>query len=390
MENPEIWEQLVKQVEMRESQRQDAETGLDLAGSILGEEDNVMDKISCPQCSTALDASKNFCTQCGARLRPSTHSPLCQYGQNNSVSKTVRNGCLWATHDALGCLALKKCTQCGHDVGAGLRSCPHCKYTTFEILSEHFSAQAEAASLVNKGVQLWTSGKEDAAIRETARALQTNPWNASTHGNLGVFLYERGQYEQSAVLLERALLLDPDLEGAHDFLQKAIDASKRQDKRYAFIGLFFFMTQEAAARAIEAIPAWLASCFTEKPFVKRWIDNMTGQGFLPVFRDAVPALIRTCVGRTSLQLAVAASFAQIWYLILLMRSADSCLEVMSVLGQKECANCHLAVEEQYIQCPHCSCDQFIPGHLVGQQLLADLEPFTVREGGVYSVLAKGT
>ena len=289
------------------------------------------------------------------------------------------------------CLALKRCSQCRKSVGVGLRFCPHCKHTTFEIISEHFSAQTEAASLVDNGVRLWESGKKDAAMQETVRALQINPWNASAHGNLAGFLYDRGQYEQSAVLLERALLLDPSLEGAHGLLKKAIDASERQDKRYDFVGLFFFMTQQAAARAIDAIPAWLVSCLAEAPFVKQWIGDITGEGFLPIFRDAVPGMARTCVGRTSLQLSVRVSFAQIWYLILLMRSADSCLEVMGVLGQKECANCHLAVKEQCVACPHCSCGRFIPGHLVGQQLLAELEPFTVREGEGYSwVLVKGT
>ena len=284
----------------------------------------------------------------------------------------------------LGCLALKKCMQCRRGVGAGLRCCPHCNHTTFETLSEHFSAQTEAASLVDKGVQLWTNGEKDAAIQETSRALQINPWNASAHGNLGGFLYERGQYGQSAVLLERALLLDPDLEGAHDLLQKAIDASERQDKRYAFMGLFFFMAQETAARAIEAIPAWLVSCFSEKPFVKQWNGNITGQGFLPIFRDAVPAMTRTCVGRTSLQLALVTSFAQIWYLILLMRSAGSCLEVMGALGQKECTNCNLAVEDECTECPRCSCGTFIPPHAVGREVLNRLKPFIAREGVGYS------
>jgi len=276
----------------------------------------------------------------------------------------------------------------GHSVGAGLHVCPHCKHTTFEILNEHFLAQTEAASLVDKGAQLWASGNIDDAIQKTNCALQINPWSATANGNLGIFLYEHGQHEQSAVLLERALLLDPDLEGAIDFLQKAIDATERQDKLYAFRGLFFFLTQEDAARAIDAIPAWLASCFTEKPFLKNWIGNITGEGFLPIFQDVIPSMVRTCIGRTSLQLALVISFAQIWYLILLMRSAYSCLQVVNVLGQKECPKCHLAVEEQCIECPRCSCSRFIPGHLVGQQLLADLKPFMVSEGGGYSLLVK--
>lgn len=289
----------------------------------------------------------------------------------------------------IGCLAVKQCTQCGRSVGAGLRYCPHCNNTTFEILSEHFSAQAEAASLVDKGAQLWMSGNKDAAVRETVHALQINPWNASAHGNLGGFLYQCGQYQQSAVLLERALLLDPHLEGACDFLQKAVNTSERQDKRYAFMGLFFFTTQKGAARAIEAIPVWLASCFTEKPFMQQWSSNMTRQGFLPVFQDAVPVLMETCLGRTSLQLKLELSFAHLWYLILLMRSAESGLEVMSVLGQKECINCHFAVADPLTTCPRCSGNIFQPGHLVGQQLLLDLNPFIQRDGNGYANFIKG-
>jgi tetratricopeptide (TPR) repeat protein len=76
----------------------------------------------------------------------------------------------------------------------------------------------EAWALDAKGAELFFQGNLQEAEKLFMKALQLNPRLAETHGNMGHVLQKRGMYAQAVPWLEKALSLNPHLDGVPDAL----------------------------------------------------------------------------------------------------------------------------------------------------------------------------
>ena len=88
--------------------------------------------------------------------------------------------------------------------------------------------QIEAREHNDRGGQLMMQGRYAAAAKEFRRAIEANPLNATAHSNLGLALYKQRRLKEAISWLEKALAIDPRLEGVPEALvQYKAEAKKK-------------------------------------------------------------------------------------------------------------------------------------------------------------------
>jgi tetratricopeptide (TPR) repeat protein len=79
---------------------------------------------------------------------------------------------------------------------------------------EAMAKQAEAAQHVTRGAHAILQGHYVQAEEDLRKAIAINPLNATAHANMGDIFRRQGRYAQAIPWFERALELDPGIEGA--------------------------------------------------------------------------------------------------------------------------------------------------------------------------------
>lgn len=93
---------------------------------------------------------------------------------------------------------------------------------------DSLKGQAAARDVVDEGSRLFQQGDLKGARAAFEKAIRQNPNNAVAHSNLGVLLCKMSQPADGIPHLEKALDLDPRIEGTADFL-----AAAKRDARTA-------------------------------------------------------------------------------------------------------------------------------------------------------------
>lgn len=132
---------------------------------------------------------------------------------------------------------MKSCGSCGKEYQGSYSRCPHCSseisfrsLTKDDALSVLDSMQLEAKSgaLVNRGVEFVLQGRYSEAEAAYKQAIEIYLQNATAHGNMGHVLLKQGKIEEAIPWLEKALELDPMLEGLPQALTEARQAIEKK------------------------------------------------------------------------------------------------------------------------------------------------------------------
>ena len=81
------------------------------------------------------------------------------------------------------------------------------------------SKQVKAALHINQGFQLFREKRYDDATQELQKAIDVNPFNANAYSNIGCILIEQGDIHKSIPWFEKALEINPYLEGVSQTLR---------------------------------------------------------------------------------------------------------------------------------------------------------------------------
>lgn len=118
--------------------------------------------------------------------------------------------------------ARKKCLECGSFYDLNRPACPKCgaresiTSTSYEGILELLKSrksQEEARDSVDEGARLLQQGDLQGARDAFEKALKINPNNPVAHSNLGALLCKMGSPGEGIPHLEKALDLDPRIEG---------------------------------------------------------------------------------------------------------------------------------------------------------------------------------
>ena len=148
---------------------------------------------------------------------------------------------------------MKICLDCSKEVENLRHTCPHCGGGDFRAhgdaddiaeLMSAFQQQDEASVHVTRGAHLCMEGQFSEAEAELKQAISINPLNATAHGNLGGVYLRSGRPEMAVPCLEKALELNPNLEGVPEALREA-KANCPQPR--GLVGLLVFLVLAAAA-----------------------------------------------------------------------------------------------------------------------------------------------
>ena len=122
-----------------------------------------------------------------------------------------------------------ECVKC-HTQREDLRSiCPACGNQEFlsSTLKQEGAAglaamntQIQAALHINQGFQFFIAKQYDNATAELQQAIDINPFNANAYSNIGCILIEQGDIHKAVPWLEKALEINPYLEGVSEMLQQ--------------------------------------------------------------------------------------------------------------------------------------------------------------------------
>lgn len=124
----------------------------------------------------------------------------------------------------------KKCAQCGREVHVLAHCCPACGGTGSatlvssipqDELPEIIEKQAKARELVDQSMVLMQQSRFQEAEDVLRRAQGINPYNACAFGNLGGVYFTQERFAESIPWLEKALTIDPVLEGIPQALAQA-------------------------------------------------------------------------------------------------------------------------------------------------------------------------
>ena len=135
---------------------------------------------------------------------------------------------------------MKKCASCMKDVDDLCHQCPYCGGDTFiqsgseadsSSLYESMEKQSEAAKLVDKSVILINAGKYNEAEKVLKEAIDINPYNATAHANMGGVFHRQRRLKEAVPWLEKAIELNPYIEGVPDALQEVRSQLERLEKR---------------------------------------------------------------------------------------------------------------------------------------------------------------
>lgn len=134
---------------------------------------------------------------------------------------------------------MKTCSSCEHQVEDLRHTCPHCgsdaRFYSADSgeealpMLDAMKKQAEAARLVDQGARSIMTGAYDEAEGTLTAALAINPMNATAHGNMGAIHLRRGRPDAAIPWLEKALELNPGLEGIPQALSEARAARQAEE-----------------------------------------------------------------------------------------------------------------------------------------------------------------
>jgi tetratricopeptide (TPR) repeat protein len=142
---------------------------------------------------------------------------------------------------------MKKCLNCNTQVDDKAHVCPKCGGST--LMGSYSAADAlamldglkdmgKAREHVDRSAQLFQAGRYPEAIAELQAAIKVNPMNAVAHGNMGCVLLKQGKTSEAIPWLEKALQLDPNIEGVPAELAQA-KASSQPRKSGGFFSRLF-------------------------------------------------------------------------------------------------------------------------------------------------------
>ncbi|MBC8869031.1 MAG: tetratricopeptide repeat protein [Planctomycetes bacterium] len=124
---------------------------------------------------------------------------------------------------------MKKCCSCNAEVERLRPVCPNCggrlffdamTPTDYAEWSKTGRTAVEARKHVDRGARLFMQGRYDEAKAEYQKAIQINPLNATAYGNLAHALEKQGKRGEAIPYLEKALELNPHLEGVPEALAR--------------------------------------------------------------------------------------------------------------------------------------------------------------------------
>lgn len=138
---------------------------------------------------------------------------------------------------------MKKCIGCNSEVDDGAYVCPKCGGGTFgyyghegwDTAVESMENQNKAKEHVDRSVQFAINGNFKKAIAEVEAALKISPLNPTAHGNMGCFLLNQGKPKEAIPWLEKAIKLNPQLNGIAEALERAKDEAGDLKSSHCFI-----------------------------------------------------------------------------------------------------------------------------------------------------------
>ena len=120
---------------------------------------------------------------------------------------------------------MKKCTSCGVMAENLACACPACGPTAWMVVGDDVTAmeevrqkQQESADHVDRGVLHIRTRQWSLARRELQQAQLVNPLNPVAWSNYGYVLLQEGKAADAAPYLEKALALNPKLDGVREAL----------------------------------------------------------------------------------------------------------------------------------------------------------------------------
>lgn len=125
---------------------------------------------------------------------------------------------------------MRKCLDCDANVPEGAYVCPTCGGANFigsysaddaQTALDSMQNQLKAKEHVDRSVQLYLQDRLDEAIAELQAALKIAPLNPTAHGNMGAVLMKQGKPEEAIAWFEKALELNPGIEGGASALAQA-------------------------------------------------------------------------------------------------------------------------------------------------------------------------
>jgi tetratricopeptide (TPR) repeat protein/predicted RNA-binding Zn-ribbon protein involved in translation (DUF1610 family) len=191
---------------------------------------------ACPACGGSCrpagsDLGRNLaCPSCGAELRL-TSTPVRRRSAPTGVAEGPAE-----VHPIMGRAvsrerelmhATKSCAACGTELELLRHACPRCGSSMATMTdptpeaTEFMQMRQEGAMRhVDRGSLLFKQGDLDAAEAEFRLAIETNPWNATAHANLGVVMLRRDRLEEAIDRWEQALEIDPEVEGVRGMVDR--------------------------------------------------------------------------------------------------------------------------------------------------------------------------
>lgn len=128
--------------------------------------------------------------------------------------------------------AHKICFTCGKITEFLRFRCPGCNSEMFDVASVEdpamvdrmWALQKRSMQHTDQGAKLFQQGLADEALQEFHKAIETNRWNATAHGNIGIVYLRRGDPREALRWFEMALEIDPEVAGA----KKMAETVRRQ------------------------------------------------------------------------------------------------------------------------------------------------------------------
>lgn len=198
---------------------------------------------------------------------------------------------------------MRKCLDCDADVHEGAYVCPKCgggnlmgSYSPedAQTMLDSMQSQLKAKEHVDRSAQLYVQNRLDEAVAELQAALKLAPLNPTAYGNMGAVLMKQGKPEEAIPWFEKALELNPGIEGGASALAQAKAAAQSKPAATASSpegtakGACFVATacygdsdcrQVVALRAFRdrrLSPSWLGRLFIRayyacSPALARWL-----------------------------------------------------------------------------------------------------------------------
>jgi tetratricopeptide (TPR) repeat protein len=160
---------------------------------------------------------------------------------------------------------MKKCLECGNLYDPDRPACPKCgaRDSITSISAEgalefldSLKSKAEARDSIDEGARLFQLGDLQGARDAFEEAIKINPNNPVAYSNLGHLLCKMGRPAEGIPHLEKALDLDPRIEGTAEFLESArrdflsTESKPHHDEAY-YMRRLTYVEKEVCDRAIQ-------------------------------------------------------------------------------------------------------------------------------------------